>query len=275
MAMGVAEVIPGVSGGTIAFVTGIYDELVATIARLSPAALVALLRHPGTGWREYNLGFLAVLGGGMVCAVLLFARALGWLLATMPTVVWGYFFGLIAASVVLIGRARPAGLLATFGIAGLIGGAATALFEGGERVDPSLVAVFAGGAVAVCAWILPAVSGSFLLLTFGLYEPVLAAVARLDLAIIGVFVAGCATGLMLFSRLLAWLMRTHREPLLAFLTGFMAGAIAQLWPWQFEGAWFDPAGYAVVSGEPARLIATLCAVCAGGVSIWLLARFDR
>jgi putative membrane protein len=77
MAMGVAEVIPGVSGGTIAFVTGIYDELVATIARLSPAALVALLRHPGTGWREYNLGFLAVLGGGMVCAVLLFARALG------------------------------------------------------------------------------------------------------------------------------------------------------------------------------------------------------
>lgn len=175
LAMGVAELVPGVSGGTIAFITGIYEELLGTLAGLRPGSLMMLKREGlRRFWVAHNLSFLAALGLGMVLAVVSFARLLGFLLDEVPTLVWAFFFGLIAASVVQIGRRRRPAQLLGYGLLGV----ATALAVGelGVRDGPApLWMVFIGGMAAVSAWLLPAVSGSFLLLVLGLYEPVLRA----------------------------------------------------------------------------------------------------
>ncbi|MDP6375399.1 MAG: DUF368 domain-containing protein [Pseudomonadales bacterium] len=274
MAMGVAEVVPGVSGGTIAFVTGIYEELVTSLAQFRPASLGEALRDPRGFWRTHNLGFLLCLVAGMLTAVLLFARALVHALEMTPTVVWGFFFGLIAASVVMIGRARSVRLLGSIGVLGVVlGFLSTRIVPG--NLDATLAIYFIGGALAVCAWILPAVSGSFLLLVIGIYQPVLTAVSHFDFLVIGVFVLGCLVGLMSFSRLLNYLMMRVREPLLALLTGFMAGAAVRLWPWQFQETLYAPDAWAAATGEPARAVATLMAMVAGIFGIWMLSRLEH
>jgi putative membrane protein len=133
---------------------------------------------------------------------------------------------------------------------------------------------FLAGAVAVSAWLLPAVSGSFVLLTIGLYEAVIGALVAPHWDILLVFLSGCAVGLLLFSRALSMLLRRWRDPLLAFLTGFMAGASLQLWPWQAEGEWLGAAGYAAQTGDSALVAATVVAMLCGGLTIWLLSRFE-
>jgi len=212
VAMGIAELVPGVSGGTIAFVSGIYEELGTTLARLRPAGLVMLLRDgPAAVWREFNLGFLAVLGAGMVLAVVTFARLFEYLLDHVPTLVWAFFFGIIAASVAQSGRCRAWRGLLGYGLAGLV--VALAVLQLGYRDGPApLWMFFLGGMVAVSAWLLPAVSGSFLLLVLGLYEPVLRAFNAGDWLVPASLAAGCAVGLLAFSRALHWLMQRLREP---------------------------------------------------------------
>ena len=179
MAMGVAEVVPGISGGTIAFVTGIYLELVGTFARFRGSSLGILFKAgPREFWRVHNLTFLALLGIGMVLSVGLFARLIGVWLEVVPPLVWGFFCGLIAATVVHIGRGRPVRLLVTYGALGLLIGLLMLLLDPLGRQD-SLWVFFFGGVIAVCAWLLPAVSGSFFLLILGLYAPVLEAINEL------------------------------------------------------------------------------------------------
>ncbi|MDE0367311.1 MAG: DUF368 domain-containing protein [Gammaproteobacteria bacterium] len=270
-AMGVAEVVPGVSGGTIAFVTGIYRELIASLAAFSPKTLPWLVTDPRLFWRHHNLGFLACLGSGMLVSVLLLARAITAAIETVPTLVWGFFFGLVLFSVFDIGRARPPVILSTLGVAGLLLGAATGLLDP-VGTDPTYPAYFLGGALAVCAWLLPAVSGSFLLVVLGLYADVLAAAASLNLPVLAVFVLGMATGIALFARLLKYLMDRFVEPVLGFLTGFMAGALVNLWPWQAGGALLSPGAWSETSGSPARVGLTLAMMIAGAVALWLLAR---
>lgn len=272
MAMGVAELVPGISGGTIAFVTGIYEELVGTLAGLRPGALGVWWRHGlGAFWRDHNLTFLAVLGLGMVLAVLAFARLLGYLLDEAAPVVWAFFFGLIAASVVYIGRARRLAQLAGYGLLGLL--LAYLVLQLSVRTGPApLWMYFLGGALAVSAWLLPAVSGSFLLLALGLYEPVLRAFNAGEWLIPMVLAGGCAVGLLAFSRLLHWLMSHFREPLLALLTGFMAGSLGRLWPWRSGDALLSPEAYAQVTGEPALALPALAAGVAGVLALWLLSR---
>ena len=274
MAMGVAELVPGVSGGTIAFVTGIYEELIGTLARLQPAALIEL-KHQGLTrfWRSHNLGFLLALGGGMVLAVVLFARLLEYLLDHVPTLVWGFFFGLIAASVVHIGRHRSAGTLAGFGLLGAA--LAFGMLQLGVREgEASLWMFFFGGMLAVSAWLLPAVSGSFLLLTLGLYEPVLRAFNAGDWPIPLILAAGCLVGLLAFARFLNWLMRRAREPVLGALTGFMAVALLKLWPWQHEGIPLAPAAFEGATGLPALVLPVLGAAALGVLALWLLSRLE-
>jgi len=274
LAMGLAELVPGVSGGTIAFVTGIYDELVGSLSRFRVGSAV-LLYQEGVArfWHAHNLGFLVVLAAGMFISIAAFARVFEYLIDSVPTLVWAFFFGLIVASVVQIGRGRPWRLLLGYGSVGLVCGLAMLTLEPADAgASPWLF--FAGGMIAISAWLLPAVSGSFMLLVLGLYEPVLRALNALDVGILLSFGAGCAVGILTMARLLHWLMLRHREPLLALLTGFMAGSLVTLWPWQFDGALLLPAQYQAVSGGPALLGYSVAAAFAGMVALWLLSLLE-
>ncbi len=232
-AMGVAEVIPGVSGGTIAFITGIYPELLRTLAQLHPGALPVLWRQGiGYFWRVFNLNFLLVLGLGMLSSLVLLAQLLQHLLATVPILVWAFFFGLILASCIDIGRQNTLWHLATSGALGLVLGLGLALLAPAQQLEPGNLLLFVGGAIAITAWLLPGVSGSYLLLLMGLYPAFVAAVAGMQLAVLLVLGSGMLVGLMLFAQVLAWLLRHYYYPLLALLTGFMGGSLLTLWPWR-------------------------------------------
>lgn len=276
LVMGIAELVPGVSGGTIAFVTGIYDELVNTLAGLRPASLMELRRGVAGAvrvWQAHNLTFLLVLGLGMVTSVVLLAQVLALALTTIRPVIWGFFLGLIALSVWMLGRRLDGRSLLIAAPAGALLGVLLTLVEpfAGQQTLPVF---FLAGAVAVSAWLLPAISGSFVLLTLGLYEPVIRALATPGWDVLGVFLAGCVTGLLVFSKVLAFALDHFRAPLLSLLTGFMIGASTALWPWQWNGSLLDPAAYATASGEPAYLVPTLLAAVAGAVVIWLLAKLE-
>ena len=277
--MGLAELVPGISGGTIAFVTGIYTELVNSLASFGPQSLV-LLGRPQAFWQHHNLGFLLSLAVGMVVGVLALAPVVRLLLAHAAPLLWAFFFGLILASVVFIGRARTRAVLARYGTLGIILGAAFLALPTGQ-VQGSWLALFIGSAIAVCAWILPAVSGSFVLLLLGLYDDVIVAIADFNFLKLSAVGLGCAMGLASFVRMLSWLMQRHEDRLLSLLTGFMAVALAKLWPWQNADAgsllesllW--PAEYTSLTGQSAYQMGVLPAVAAGVVALWLLQRVTR
>jgi putative membrane protein len=274
MAMGVAELVPGVSGGTIAFVTGIYDELVRTLARFRLESLQLLWRDGLRAfWQSHNLTFLLVLGIGMVVAVLSFARLFEYLLDHVPVLVWAFFFGLIAASVVQIGRYRQVRALLVFGLLGMVL-ALLVLQAGAREVEAPLWMYFVGGMVAVSAWLLPGVSGSFLLLALGLYEPVLRAINGGEWLIPLILLVGCAVGILSFARLLSWLMTRVREPMLAGLTGFMAGALPRLWPWQYDGELMTPQGYEAASGDASLFVAAVAMLIVGALVLWSISRLE-
>ena len=262
VAMGLAEVVPGVSGGTIAFITGIYDELVASLASLSSA-----LSTWRSGWaafaRRHNLPFLAVLTAGMATGAVGLAHVILTLLETQPGLVAGFFFGLIAASVVHVGTSSSWRWLATLGVVGLGLGLLMGFFaDSGTALDTAPATVFVGGALAATAWILPGVSGAFVLLLLGLYKPMLAAFTAFDLALLAPFAAGLAIGLLAFSKLLAWLLAKGRRAVLALLTGFMAGSLTELWPWG-RGA------------EQAHVLGVVAAIVAGATVVGILAYVAR
>ncbi|XOV82047.1 MAG: DUF368 domain-containing protein [bacterium] len=274
--MGLAEVVPGVSGGTMAFITGIYYELVRSLASFGPGSVV-LLTQPLVFARHHNLRFLTALAAGMLAGVLLFAQLMDYLLANYQPVVWGFFSGVIAMSVFVIGRNRAPGTLLTYGVVGLVCGIGL-LWLPVATAQPALWMFFIGGLIAVCAWLLPAVSGSYMLLAMGLYPAVIDAVAQFDVQVLTVLISGCALGLLLFSKSLAWLLRHHQEPLLALLTGFMLGSLANLWPWQqvaevASDKWLLPAGYAVVQGASPYVLFTAGAFACGVVAIGQLDKF--
>jgi len=274
MAMGIAEVVPGVSGGTIAFITGIYYELVKTLAGLGYGSVVMLVRRgPLALWREQNLGFLSVLLIGMLISILAFSRLIGHWLDVAPTVVWGFFFGLIVASVVQIGRGRPLRHLLGFGAMGCAAGVVLMSLDPLQAHGAAWV-YFVGGMIAISAWMLPAISGSFMLLVLGLYHPVIAALNTWQWPVLISLALGCVAGMLLFSKVLAWLMSHRREPVLALLTGFMAGSLLRLWPWASEGGLLWPGGYAAATGQDPLLIGTGAAIVAGAAALWLLSRLE-
>lgn len=235
--MGTADLIPGVSGGTIALVLGIYERLVSSI-REGSSALGSLLKGDtselGTHWGRVEWLFLLPLLGGILGAVVALASFLDHQLEERPTILAGFFFGLVVGSVFvawrLVRRPRQQHLLI-----GLLVAAALFLILGlGENAtvqDPSLLVFFGAGALAICAMILPGISGSLILLLIGMYTAVLDAVDERDLLVVGVFVIGAIVGLGLFSQVLHWALRGHHDVILAGLIGLMAGSLRVLWPW--------------------------------------------
>ncbi len=271
LAMGVVEVVPGVSAGTIAFVTGIYREFVGSLASFTPRSITWCITDFGRFWRHHNLPFLACLGSGMAIGLVAFANLMNHWLQTAPVVVWAFFFGLILFSALDIGRARKPSKLATFGLIGaLCGWLITKVSP--LATDLGLAAYFLGGALAIGAWLLPAVSGGLVLLLLGLYEDVLAALVHWDLALLAVLASGCLAGLALFSRLVRMLMLRRFETMMSFLTGLLAGSLMRLWPWQHEGALLSPAAFTEQTAAPANLALALTALLAGSATLWLLTR---
>lgn len=234
LAMGAADVVPGVSGGTIAFISGIYERLLQALGSFN-LTLLGKLKNDGVkaAWQHIDGSFLLVLFSGVLTSILSLAKIITYLLAEYPILVWAFFFGLILASAIYITRQIPKWNLQL--ILAVLAGAAiavaiTALKPADIVATP--LNVFLAGAIAICAMILPGVSGSFLLLLMGLYQPILAAIKQVELAILFSFAAGAGLGLLSFAKLLSWLLARFHNITLAFLTGFLFGSLNLVWPWK-------------------------------------------
>ncbi len=233
LAMGAADIVPGVSGGTIAFISGIYQRLLDAIRAINPVSAQLLLRvGVAAFWSRIDGTFLLVLLGGIITSVFLFARLITVALANYPTCVWAFFFGLIVASTWFL--ARQVGWRFVTGGLFLLG-LAIALVIGELRpteLDVQPLIIFGSGALAICAMILPGISGSFILLLLGMYSNVLEALHEFDFGFVAIFAAGCGVGLLSFSHILGFLLHRFHSQTLALLTGFLAGSLAMVWPWQ-------------------------------------------
>jgi len=234
IAMGGADVIPGVSGGTVAFITGIYEELLHSIRSVDLDAL-KLLRsfHFAEFWKKINGSFLLVLFAGILTSLLSLAKLMTWLLANHPIQVWSFFFGLILISSPLILREIKkwhAGIIFSF-IAGIVIAYLITILSPAQTPD-DLWFIFIAGAIAICAMILPGISGAFILLLLSKYEYMIQAITQVNVPVIVVFALGCLTGIMSFSRLLSWILKNYRHIALAMLGGFMLGSLNKVWPWK-------------------------------------------
>lgn len=234
--MGSADVVPGVSGGTVALVLGIYERLIANV-RGGAGALGALVRGR---WatalaRLAHLEWIWLLSllAGIGAAVVILAHTIETLLEEQPVRTAALFFGLIVGSVVLAWRLVRTRDLQRVGVAVLAAVAAFVVlgYSSGPVEDPTWWMFLAAGAVAICAMILPGVSGSFLLLMLGMYDSVLGLVTDRDLALLAVFMVGCVVGLALFSTALHWALARHHDTVLAAMIGLMVGSLRVLWPW--------------------------------------------
>ena len=234
VAMGAADVVPGVSGGTIAFISGIYEELLGSIRSVNLQAL-KLLKTEGlvAFWRAINGNFLLVLFAGIIFSIASLARVVNYGLEQHPILVWSFFFGLIAASVIYIFRQMPHLRLPEW--LGLWFGALAAMaiaFLPPLQVSDDLWVVFLSGALAICAMILPGISGSFILLLIGMYPLIIQAVTDVNVPVLSVFVLGCGCGLLMFARFLSWLLQQYHSQTIAVLTGFLLGSLLIVWPWK-------------------------------------------
>ncbi|EDY37313.1 integral membrane protein [Cyanobium sp. PCC 7001] len=233
LAMGAADVVPGVSGGSMAFILGIYGRLLEAIAGFD-LELLALLRRGA--WRQaasrVQLGFLVPLLVGIGASVLLLVRPITWLYEHHPVLLFAYFFGLIVGSIVLIARHAHWGASGLVAMALGVIGALLLVTRVPVTMPHDPFTIFWSGGVAIMAMILPGISGSFLLLVLGQYQHVMEAVKGLDLATLVPFALGCISGLLLFVRLLRWLLHRWHGQTVALLVGFMVGSLWKIWPFR-------------------------------------------
>lgn len=234
MAMGAADVVPGVSGGTIAFITGIYEELLETLSKINLGVLTTLKKDGlAAAWQQMNGTFLLVLFAGILTSIFSLAKLINFLLEFHAHLLWSFFFGLVAASIIYVGKQVNSWSTPT--ITGFLIGTALAYYI--TQLPPmgagtELWYIFICGAIAICAMILPGISGSFILLILGAYQVVINAVSEWDFLLLGIFGLGCIAGLMSFSRLLNWMFKKHKDVTISVLTGFLLGSMSKLWPWK-------------------------------------------
>ncbi|WP_199481884.1 DUF368 domain-containing protein [Vibrio owensii] len=290
MAMGAADVVPGVSGGTIAFITGIYDTLLESIRRINPS-LFSIWKKDGfkAAFNHINGFFLISLFAGIFTSIATLAKLISWLLETHPIPIWSFFFGLILVSVYHIIRQvekrdaiRFVALLIGIGFAYSI----TVLKP--LHMEPTAINTILAGAIAICAMILPGISGSFILLLIGMYTPVLGAVKGFQIDILALFLVGCVAGLLSFSHLLSWLLRKFRDLTLMFLTGLMIGTLPKIWPWKETLTWrtnskgqqvplleqnLSPFEFEHITSQPSQLVLAVIMMLAAIVLVLGLEKF--
>lgn len=234
MAMGAADVVPGVSGGTIAFIAGIYDELINSIKSINMHSLKLLFTGNLAGfWKAVNGNFLFALLLGIAISVFSLAKLITYLLVNEPVLVWSFFFGLVLASTWFVSKDIKGWNWKT--VAGFVVGAAVAYYitvATPAETSTNLMFIFLCGVIAICAMILPGISGSFILVLLGKYFYVMEAVKTLDLVVLGVFAFGAALGITSFSRVLSYALRNFRNITLSVLSGFMLGSLNKVWPWK-------------------------------------------
>ena len=234
MAMGAADVVPGVSGGTIALITGIYEELIFSIKSINLKALKLLLSgRPAAFWKAINGSFLLSVLLGIAISIFSLAKGLTFLLHHYPILVWSFFFGLIVASAIYVARtikAWNAGAVIA-GIAGIVIAYFITVISPAEA-NTTWFYIFFSGMIAICAMILPGISGSFILVLLGMYQFILGAVVDLNIPVLLVFVAGAAIGIIGFSNVLSWLLKKFHTLTIALLAGFMVGSLNKIWPWK-------------------------------------------
>jgi len=299
VAMGAADVVPGVSGGTIAFVSGIYEELIETIHQLD-LGFFKVWKKQGIkqAWQQYNLGFVFTLFFGIFISILSLAKLITWLLKNHTIVVWAFFFGLILGSIVYIAKQITSWggtTIISIVIATLLSYLITIAEPMGT--PDSIWFLFVAGAIAIIAMILPGISGAFILLLLGAYKGVIDTITHFIEGIvslnwklfldsftkIAVFLCGAVIGLKSFSRILNWMFKHHKNIILSVLTGFMIGALNKIWPWKevistrinhsgekvsFLEKSVLPVDY---SGNPQLLSAVICVVL-GFLTIFILER---
>jgi len=234
MAMGAVDVVPGVSGGTIALITGIYEELILSIKSIN-AELVKLLfrKGPAAAWKKANGNFLVSVVSGILISIFSLARLLSWLFEHHAMLVWAFFFGLIAGSALFVGKRVERWHF--YPIFSILAGTALAFYI--TQATPSTGPdywwyIFLSGSIAFCALVLPGISGAFILILLGKYEFMLNAVKDLNIGALVLFGMGGITGVIAFSHVIGWLLKKHPNTTLALLTGFMAGSLYKLWPWK-------------------------------------------
>ncbi|AUC22828.1 DUF368 domain-containing protein [Polaribacter sejongensis] len=240
MGMGAADVVPGVSGGTIAFISGIYEELLGSISNVN-LDLFKTLKKDGlkAAWTQLNGNFLASLFIGIFISIISLAKVIKYLLENEPILLWSFFFGLVLASIIYI--AKQITKWNVISVIVLVLGAFLAYYI--TTLNPlvsensSPLFIFLAGAIAICAMILPGISGSFILVLLGAYKPVLDALNNRDFKTILVFMAGAIIGLLTFSRVLKWLFKHYKNITLAALTGFIIGSLNKIWPWKETLTW--------------------------------------
>jgi putative membrane protein len=287
IAMGAADVVPGVSGGTIAFITGIYEELINSIKSINLSSLKLLLTGKfAQFWKAVNGNFLLSLLTGIAFSIISLAKGLKYLLDHYPILVWSFFFGLVVASAIYVARTITKWNLATVasGIAGIIIAYFITVITPAEA-NTTYWFIFLSGAIAICAMILPGISGSFILVLLGMYKFILEAVGNFELAIIFTFLAGAAIGIISFSNVLSWLLKKYHNLTISLLAGFMVGSLNKVWPWKEVVKTFTdrhgeikplieenilPATYEQITGNQSFIIGAIALAAFGFVIIFLI-----
>lgn len=249
LAMGAADVVPGVSGGTIAFISGIYEELVDSISKVNLQAFKLLFTKGLVAfWKHINGNFFVALFAGIGISILSLAKGMKWLLENHPIMVWSFFFGLMIASVFFLTKEIKRWNLAavlTMIVGGIVAYIITVVPPLVNGSNQSIIFIFFCGALAICAMILPGISGAFVLVLLGAYHTVLDALSSWNLKVIGVFAIGAITGILSFSKALKWLFAKFRNLTFAGLTGFIIGSLNKVWPWK-ETLETDPTNGSVI-----------------------------
>src|SRR6056300_1101512 len=234
VAMGAADIVPGVSGGTIALISGIYEELIFTLKNINLSLLKTLFKDGfKVFWKSLNGNFLSVLLLGIASSVILLAQVIVFLLENHEFRIWGFFFGLIISSAFLI--IKDVNPLNTMQIIWILSGiviAALISLSNTTQIPDTDIYIFLTGSIAITAMILPGISGSFILLLLSKYEYIITAIKEFDIRVILIFGFGCIFGLIIFSRLLHFLFENYKDNLLSLLSGFLIGSLVKIWPFR-------------------------------------------
>jgi len=270
-AMGAADAVPGVSGGTIALITGIYERFIGALASFKPSLWRFIAAKDFKGlWQAIDGAFLLSLGIGILLSLFSVLSLMSWLLHIAAPVVWAFFMGVIIVSLWQLCRARQWQIADGFL---LLIGLVIAIFlatatETTVTISPATLVL--GGILAISAMLLPGISGSFMLVLLGIYPVVVDAVHDRDVAVVFWVGLGCLIGIISFSRLLQWALSRWHQGVMSFMLGFVVGALVKVWPWQFAGQWLLPGNFEIASGESAWLWMSLMSMLIGGVVVALL-----